>query len=50
MRGIKNSSTDIKTDGNDIVDKHLIAYAEDRAARFPTGHPTMIRALELINK
>ena len=32
------------------ADKQLIAYAEDRAARFPTGHPTMIRALELINK
>ncbi len=32
------------------ADERLIDYAKDRAARFPTGHPTMIRALELINK
>ncbi len=38
------------SDLNIQADKRLIAYAEDRAARFPTGHPTMIRALELINK
>ncbi|MDE7034217.1 MAG: hypothetical protein K2O68_04420, partial [Mucispirillum sp.] len=37
-------------DLNIQADERLIAYAEDRAARFPTGHPAMIRALELINK
>ena len=38
------------SDLNIKADERLIAYAKDRAARFPTGHPTMIRALELINK
>lgn len=38
------------SDLNMQVDKRLIAYAEDRAARFPTGHAAMIRALEIIGK
>lgn len=38
------------SDLNIKADERLIEYAQDRAARFPTGHPTMIRALELINK
>lgn len=28
------------------ISDSLTAFAEDRAARFPTGHPTIIRALE----
>ncbi len=32
------------------VDNRFTAFAKDRADRFPTGHPTMIRALELIGK
>ncbi len=31
-------------------DKRLIDFGKDRADRFPTGHPTMIRALELMGK
>lgn len=32
------------------ADERLIAFAEDRTSRFPTGHSTMIRALELIGR
>ncbi len=32
------------------VDERLLLFAQDRAARFPTGHATMIRALELLGR
>lgn len=32
------------------VDERFINFAKDRADRFPTGHPTIIRALEIIGK
>ena len=32
------------------VDESFIELALDRTARFPTGHPTMIRALELLGR
>lgn len=32
---------------NASVSKELLLFAEDRAAKFPTGHPTIITALEL---